>query len=72
MAKQKLSKLDHLPSQTRRKKKKKKRKKTEVKNIRDFEEEKPKGVKLARRGETSPKAKAKKGFSSDEMLKRIL
>lgn len=65
-------KLKSIHPTTPKKKKKKKRKKTKIKSVREFEEEKPKGVKLARRGETSPKAKAKKGFTSDEMLKRIL
>ncbi len=54
---------------TPRKKKKKKRRKTQLK---DIEEEKPKGVKLARRGETSLKAKGTKGFTNNEMLKRLL
>ena len=36
------------------------------------DEEKLKGAKLARSGDTSLKAKGKKGFSHDEMLNRIL
>ena len=52
------------------KKKKKKFKKTGRKAPSD--EGKLKGAKLARRGETSLKAKAKKSFSADQMLKRII
>lgn len=71
MGKQRVNKPDHLPSQMRGRKKKKKRKpKRRLTQYAD--NEKLKGAKLARKGETSPKARAKKGFSSDEMLKRIL
>ncbi len=51
------------------KKKKKKRKRTQLK---DIEEEKPKGAKLARKGETSLKAKGTSGFTNNQLLKRLL
>lgn len=62
---QKLKKSSHLTTP----KKKKKRKRIQLK---DNEEEKPKGAKLARKGETSLKAKGTRGFTNNEMLKRLL
>ena len=51
---------------------KRKKKKTKKTGRIVASEEKLKGAKLARKGETSSKLKKKKGFSPDDMLKRML